>query len=1534
MNYDIIFESMTIEEINFNKLCSVRGRKEDDFEEFVTQLARLENIPNAIEFTRLDNPDGGLECYWELEDGSIIGWQAKFFINRIGSDQFDQIEESLVSALKNYNLKKVIIVIPKNLTKHQNKLKNKRIKKWKNFENARDDLEIKFWCLSDIIEIIRTKNLEGFRSFWFGELEIPDTWFERFSEETISNFKNKYNPDLCIETDNEKYFNVMSRNEKFKIYFFNEINSYLDSLMHYYWGCKEGINKLNINELNSLNFESHFKNNLNTIKLILSKFEETFNQMDNLDIDKIILSLDNVVKICDNVENIVNSMDIKDNDNLSNLKFLFIRFKNSLISFKDYLKSEEINLINKPFVIFNGEAGIGKSFLFAQTLETKIKNRENCILLMGNQFSKQENPKKILMEELDIKNFNFEDFLDALECKAQIQKSRILILIDALNEGIGVDLWEKYLNSFLMAISKRKWIGCALSIRSEYFNQLELDNSFLSTITLEGFRNHTQEAILKYFEYYELPINEHHLFSHEFYNPLFLKLYCETISNGNIIKNIDSLVNLFDEYLKSVNIKLSRFYKYSERINLVEEILLKLIDNNVHEGIEVNKVQNIILTHLSNYPSFSFKFMDSLIDEGLLNVYPIRNKEYVFITFNLLENFFHVKNLLENKDITKFGKKFNKKSEFDLIYHPEFNSSQELLNMFSIYIPEQYGVEFYDILPIDLKEDFHIINSFVNSLKWRNQSIKEDVFEYIKKFVFKYEDSIENFFKIVIDLAPIENHILNANFTHKLLFNMDLGTRDYLWTIFINNYYNYGDLKNMINFVFTEGFSVYSEDSIKLYSIMLSWFLSSSNRELRDLSTKALVYILKDKINILIEILKKFENINDPYIYERLYAVAYGCTLLNTNKINLDNLAVYIYNTIFNIEGEIYPNILLRDYAKNSIEYIFNIEDIPEINHEKIKPPYKNNVFPVIPPDDEIERLKEDNGAIKNLFLSMKVEYDNNGRLYGIGGFGIDTFQSCLSNWENQLTELGISYYDLMKVALKRIFDLGFDSKVHDKFDNYQSLDFRDRPIIERIGKKYQWIALYELLAKCSDKFRNIEKNFFLNELEMDFDGAWQLFIRDIDPTILNLDCRLKIENPFINLYDNENFLKKDYFETINDLPDPKNLIETKFNVEDKKFNAVILEGHFDWWEEFPLMKDKNEFPKHNSWYQIRCYLIPKGKSSKIINYLKYRDFHGRWMPESLEIYNIFNKEIPNSMPFDFLYEKQYYEIDTIINTSFKVNVPVISGNALTNDSINENRYLKLNKDIFNYLNLSYGNYDSFIYENSNIVGFDFSEVSDIGSLFVFDKNLLKKYADDNEFDIVFTVLGEKIYSKASFDNYFLDFSGLYYYKKDKLNGKLNIYNSINFEEVSTSLVGFIDEIKTSKENFRYYFDEKNDIIYQIFITDDLKNILNFKYEIFKENVKFNDFSLDIGHITEIFEVIDEQFDQENDIHHDAGYILISYKNDNYYVIAITTSQFEVKNNLRGKLFKNHVKFLCNNLKISNKFIPITFNITNKFDKN
>ena len=113
---------------------------------------------------------------------------------------------------------------------------------------------------------------------------------------------------------------------------------------------------------------------------------------------------------------------------------------------------------------------------------------------------------------------------------------------------------------------------------------------------------------------------------------------------------------------------------------------------------------------------------------------------------------------------------------------------------------------------------------------------------------------------------------------------------------------------------------------------------------------------------------------------------------------------------------------------------------------------------------------------------------------------------------------------------------------------------------------------------------------------------------------------------------------------TIDDVPNPINLIETTVTIDDSKFNALILEGYFNWKEELPLLKDKYQFPDKDVSIQIKCYLIPKNYSKNVINYLKYRRIEWRLMPESYELHNIFNKEIPNSSPFNWLYDKDYDE--------------------------------------------------------------------------------------------------------------------------------------------------------------------------------------------------------------------------------------------------------------------------------------------------
>lgn len=59
------------------------------------------------------------------------------------------------------------------------------------------------------------------------------------------------------------------------------------------------------------------------------------------------------------------------------------------------------------------------------------------------------------------------------------------------------------------------------------------------------------------------------------------------------------------------------------------------------------------------------------------------------------------------------------------------------------------------------------------------------------------------------------------------------------------------------------------------------WTLTSSNRFLRDRATKALVQLLLGHGDVLVSFLDRFlhedaENIDDPYLFERLVWVGYG----------------------------------------------------------------------------------------------------------------------------------------------------------------------------------------------------------------------------------------------------------------------------------------------------------------------------------------------------------------------------------------------------------------------------------------------------------------------------------------------------------------------------------------------------------------------------------------------------------------------------------------------------------------------------------
>jgi hypothetical protein len=145
---------------------------------------------------------------------------------------------------------------------------------------------------------------------------------------------------------------------------------------------------------------------------------------------------------------------------------------------------------------------------------------------------------------------------------------------------------------------------------------------------------------------------------------------------------------------------------------------------------------------------------------------------------------------------------------------------------------------------------------------------------------------------------------------------------------------------------------------VHLAAIALTWFLTSSNRRLRDRATKALVGLLERRLPILIPLLREFLDVDDPYVTERLFAVAYGCAMRAIDPTAFRDLAQCVYDLVFEA-GVPPPNLLLRDHARGVIELALAQKLNIEIDETKIRPPYKSEWPTQIPTQEQLEKYNE-----------------------------------------------------------------------------------------------------------------------------------------------------------------------------------------------------------------------------------------------------------------------------------------------------------------------------------------------------------------------------------------------------------------------------------------------------------------------------------------------------------------------------------------------------------------------------------------------
>jgi hypothetical protein len=1396
--------------INWHNIRSINGDQKEGFEEFITQLARKEIIQNQCRFVRKGKPDAGVECFWILKDNSEWAWQAKYFTSSFGDSQWNQLDESIKTIIKKHkNVVKYFIAIPidppdaridgqKSLLQRW----DEHLQKWKGWakvERLGNKIDFIPWWHSDLIERIQKPENSGFLLFWFDKELFTNDWFKNKIELSIANLGSRYTPEINFDLDIVKIFDGAARDSKFSKQLYEKLDDLLISL-------KKSIPSYEDSELsNQLDKLSHCCDFLNQEYIDIISIEDK-----QYDFKKLESQINEISTILNNIANRIDELIIKvdkgDKERLDHSKYYIRSTYSPIRDFESFINSTTVKLFNKPYLLLDGEAGIGKSHLLADIANIRIKEDKYSLLLLGQHFNNTQNPQKQILDQLDL-NCKFDEFLEALNCKAQISGTRLIIFIDAINEGAGKFFWPDHFNGFIKNISKYSWIGLVFSIRSSYLKLLEDNIKHLSNELIKhthyGFRNVEYEASKLFFKNYNIELPSVPLLHPEFQNPLFLKIFCDGLNKAGYTKipdGVNGITKIFDFFIDSINIKLSspKYFNYSSGVNIVKKVMHQLTKYKFINDLYYIPIENAVINigDIQNTYNISGNLTDALISEGILskNLFWKEKGSYeegIYISYERFEDHLVVSEIINdisNDEITKAfedeGLLFNfVKDEYAI------NRNKGIIEALSIQLPEKYGIELYEL--VNDKNNYEIAESFVSSLLWRKNEliIKNQIIDYINNTVLKLQGTHDYFWDTVIAVSTNPNHFCNANKTHEILSRYSLSDRDAWWAQLIHNWYNDDkSVKRLIDWAWSiEDKSHISDESIELASIMISWFLTSTNRRLRDSATKALICILENRIHIVIKLLRKFESVNDPYVYERIFAVAYGCTLRTIKTGNLKELSEYIYETIFH-KDRIYPHVLLRDYARNIIEYTLYLGIELNIETKKIRPPYKSD-FPPIPHDNEIKKYKIDYNSsdfkdyywsINSLLSSMEVEHSRDGKVAMYGDFGRYIFQSKFHDWEQ------LNPVDLKNIAINRIIDLGYDVEKHGEFD--RNIAYQDRHYVatERIGKKYQWIVMHELLAQVSDNYKMKAPWSWGEDMEMvDFCGPWEPYTRDIDPSTINKINNNAILNIQPNIeYNNWGIDNKLWLKDVLDLPEPKIIIE------DNSKEWVMLEGHFDLTEDKLLGNERYSISQKQFWYQIKSYLVPTDQYENISEWLLDKNFMNGWMPESHDRYEIFNREYYWSPAYNY-FNKEYYSGEQKRKIIDRENDKEIGDVIVTTDSYLWEAQYDLSKEeafrllkpcskLVEGLELSYRNNESYMYlGNGELICFDNSEGNSGHSCFYFKKSVLQDFLEKHDYKIIWTVLGEKnIIGGHGQDNYgrWPIVSGVYIMENNEISGRLNRY--------------------------------------------------------------------------------------------------------------------------------------------------------------
>jgi hypothetical protein len=1114
--------------LNFNNIREIDDSRKKGFEELCCQLARhWSEVPDGAKFIRKDDPDAGIECYWKLPSGKEWGLQAKLYRSRPDSGQWQNIKNSLTTALEKHpDLEKYIVCLA---TDREDPRKEEeewfmdewdsKVEKWTELaEDEGIDIEFEYWGSSRIRNFLSQDHLRGRLYFWFDSEQLTDRKLENEVEKTVSNANDRYTPELHVDVNTADTFEPLGRTPQFV----EDVRDRLEEL-------DEKTGKLftgtSIKVLKKADEEaySNLRGALEEIPILL---QDTERPSDEIPIEELQAACEQADEQIRAIEPELRSLkdeadeekDAAETTEKSTLHH-FRQLRRTLLQFQGYVENSDLKIAEKSAVKLLGEAGVGKTHLLCNVAETRIENGHPTVLLLGEHFTNRDVWTQVT-ESLGL-DCTTEEFLGALDSFGESRGVRSLVMIDALNESSDPRIWKNRLPGLVKEIEKYPHVGLCVSCRSGY-EDLVISNSVdddLVEVKHNGFREVEYEAVRRFFDEHGIEHSSIPILRHEFQIPLFLKLFCENLENqeqSRISHGSEGVSEIFEGYVDRVNSRLCEELDYDPGDNLVRDSIEDLAREMAEQGegtkrLSKDTAKEIVNSHLPGR-SYSDSLYANIVSEGVISevVSPMEDgtDETVRFSYDKFADHMLAQQYIDLYGGDDFEDEISENEELQEIFeNPRLYAG--LLEAFAIHLAEEENVEIFKFVDSD-----DILTPFIKSLGWRkpqtlansDNELKTQIEEYLCDEI-ELLDELHELWRVYLILATSSDHPLNAERLHETLMDIDVAGRDHDWSKFLHNEWRdeTSEVFRLINWGFSlKNNPVKSRELKHLMSITLSWFLSCPNRFVRDRSTKAIVNVVDDDLAIYNELIKRFQEVNDPYILERVYAAAYGGILRHRERESVTEVADTVYELEFEDNAPT-PHLLTRDYARGVIELADRQNSEYEVNMDKARPPYDSSFSIEVPSPDELRDQVQSRLEDADTDLNTRFWYGLAGSDFeGTGTSDFARYIVGTNHSRNDVHGYNFTGDKALRWITKRVFDLGWHPDAFGKFDDHVNRRNRGRMEnrrTERFSKKYQWIGYYELVSWITDNSEFPESSY-----DTSYDGPWSYYNRDIDPSVLDPD--------------------------------------------------------------------------------------------------------------------------------------------------------------------------------------------------------------------------------------------------------------------------------------------------------------------------------------------------------------------------------------------------------------------------------------------